>query len=306
MSTIFTVYSAKKFPGMEESTRLTKLFAEQGLKIRVRKEQKAARPKGVRSRPIATALHADNTPSGHRIHVPTWNADRHPATASAGLAYANPAHRHSDNFQAYSASTMSSMSTAMGPSSMAGSCSAPLQRPSPPEPWSAAPKRIPHTSHSAISHSPQPHTQPPALQYASMADTSRYPDTEPSGLQRYRQHQHQFKSRREVSPSAHTLYSSRQSDAGYSHPLPNPLSSPSVDMANSSTFNAHQAQPQSARSPRAPSQSSYSHGAAHMLPPISAQGTGGHLLRAPDHHRTANMAEAPPVLASRDSFEASS
>ncbi|KAJ1878182.1 Spore development regulator umv1, partial [Coemansia sp. S17] len=37
----FTVYSAKKFPGMEESTRLTKLFAEQGLKIRVRKEQKS-------------------------------------------------------------------------------------------------------------------------------------------------------------------------------------------------------------------------------------------------------------------------
>ncbi|KAI8320055.1 hypothetical protein GQ54DRAFT_248618, partial [Martensiomyces pterosporus] len=37
-STVFTVYSAKKFPGMEESTRLTKLFAEQGLKIRVRKE----------------------------------------------------------------------------------------------------------------------------------------------------------------------------------------------------------------------------------------------------------------------------
>ncbi|KAJ1919465.1 hypothetical protein H4219_001935 [Mycoemilia scoparia] len=44
----FTVFSAKKFPGMEESTPLTKLFAEQGLKIRVRKEQnrlKGGRPK---------------------------------------------------------------------------------------------------------------------------------------------------------------------------------------------------------------------------------------------------------------------
>ncbi|PVU98031.1 hypothetical protein BB561_000137 [Smittium simulii] len=44
-SSKFTVYSAKKFPGMDESTPLTKLFAEQGLKIRVRKEQKPSRLK---------------------------------------------------------------------------------------------------------------------------------------------------------------------------------------------------------------------------------------------------------------------
>ncbi|KAG0215254.1 hypothetical protein BGX28_000473 [Mortierella sp. GBA30] len=36
------VYSAKKFPGMEESTLLSQYFAEQGLKIRIRKE---VRPK---------------------------------------------------------------------------------------------------------------------------------------------------------------------------------------------------------------------------------------------------------------------
>ncbi|KAG0246150.1 hypothetical protein BGX31_004115 [Mortierella sp. GBA43] len=36
------VYSAKKFPGMEESTPLSQHFAEQGLKIRIRKE---VRPK---------------------------------------------------------------------------------------------------------------------------------------------------------------------------------------------------------------------------------------------------------------------
>ncbi|KAJ3058208.1 hypothetical protein HDU99_006915, partial [Rhizoclosmatium hyalinum] len=34
----YYVYSAKKFPGMEESTFLSKAFAEQGLKIRIRKE----------------------------------------------------------------------------------------------------------------------------------------------------------------------------------------------------------------------------------------------------------------------------
>ncbi|KAI8615786.1 velvet factor [Chytriomyces sp. MP71] len=38
ISNPFNVYSAKKFPGMEESTFLSKAFAEQGLKIRIRKE----------------------------------------------------------------------------------------------------------------------------------------------------------------------------------------------------------------------------------------------------------------------------
>ncbi|KAI8905389.1 velvet factor [Powellomyces hirtus] len=37
-SDIFNVYPAKKFPGMEESTFLSRTFAEQGLKIRIRKE----------------------------------------------------------------------------------------------------------------------------------------------------------------------------------------------------------------------------------------------------------------------------
>ncbi|CAG8450693.1 11128_t:CDS:2 [Ambispora leptoticha] len=37
-SDVFTVYSAKRFPGMEESTFLSRSFADQGLKIRIRKE----------------------------------------------------------------------------------------------------------------------------------------------------------------------------------------------------------------------------------------------------------------------------
>ncbi|CAG8747207.1 2141_t:CDS:2, partial [Dentiscutata heterogama] len=38
----FTVYSAKKFPGMTESTELSKVFAKQGLKIPIRND---VRPK---------------------------------------------------------------------------------------------------------------------------------------------------------------------------------------------------------------------------------------------------------------------
>lgn len=38
ISDVFEVYPAKKFPGMKESTALSKIFADQGLKIRIRKE----------------------------------------------------------------------------------------------------------------------------------------------------------------------------------------------------------------------------------------------------------------------------
>ncbi|KAG2200187.1 hypothetical protein INT47_009825 [Mucor saturninus] len=37
----FTVYSAKKFPGMTESTELSKVFAKQGLKIPIRNDVRA-------------------------------------------------------------------------------------------------------------------------------------------------------------------------------------------------------------------------------------------------------------------------
>ncbi|KAJ1732504.1 hypothetical protein LPJ72_003383, partial [Coemansia sp. Benny D160-2] len=86
-SDVFTVYSAKKFPGMEESTRLTKLFAEQGLKIRVRKEQKSTRPKGARSRPIATAHHSDrNSPVlSQHLHVPSWGVEHHRSMTAGSI-----------------------------------------------------------------------------------------------------------------------------------------------------------------------------------------------------------------------------
>ncbi|KAI9271359.1 velvet factor-domain-containing protein [Sporodiniella umbellata] len=41
VSEIFQVYSPKKFPGMSESTEITRLFSEQGVRIRIRKEARA-------------------------------------------------------------------------------------------------------------------------------------------------------------------------------------------------------------------------------------------------------------------------
>lgn len=40
----FTVYSAKKFPGVIESTPLSKCFASQGIKIPIRKDGPKERP----------------------------------------------------------------------------------------------------------------------------------------------------------------------------------------------------------------------------------------------------------------------
>ena len=37
----FQVYSAKKFPGVIESTSLSKVFAQQGIKIPIRKDTKS-------------------------------------------------------------------------------------------------------------------------------------------------------------------------------------------------------------------------------------------------------------------------
>ncbi|KAI8088829.1 velvet factor-domain-containing protein [Halteromyces radiatus] len=48
LSDQFIVYSAKKFPGMEESTSLSRSFADQGLKIRIRKELRQRRKSGKR------------------------------------------------------------------------------------------------------------------------------------------------------------------------------------------------------------------------------------------------------------------
>ncbi|KAG0305244.1 hypothetical protein BGZ98_004415, partial [Dissophora globulifera] len=41
----FTIYSAKRFPGMTESTALSKCFAKQGIKIPIRKEPRVSRTK---------------------------------------------------------------------------------------------------------------------------------------------------------------------------------------------------------------------------------------------------------------------
>ncbi|KAL4077374.1 velvet factor-domain-containing protein, partial [Scleroderma citrinum] len=70
----FYVYTAKKFPGMEESTPLSCSLADQGIKIRIRKDIR------VRKRPIAALTHPiegekaeDDRDDDHPSHVPPPN-----------------------------------------------------------------------------------------------------------------------------------------------------------------------------------------------------------------------------------------
>ncbi|KAJ2493529.1 hypothetical protein GGI11_009014, partial [Coemansia sp. RSA 2049] len=104
---------------MDESTQLTKLFAEQGLKIRVRKEQKSTRPKGARSRPIATAHHSDrNSPVlSQHLHVPSWGVEHHRSMTAGSIGYSGAIHKpdHPQKQPPFSATPMSVVSPPVGP-----------------------------------------------------------------------------------------------------------------------------------------------------------------------------------------------
>ncbi|CDW96908.1 hypothetical protein [Sporisorium scitamineum] len=64
----FHVYTAKRFPGMEESTRLSKSFAEQGLKVRVRKHPRSRRRGSKRAKDESDA--SDDAPLAHERSSP--------------------------------------------------------------------------------------------------------------------------------------------------------------------------------------------------------------------------------------------
>ena len=53
LSDVFVVYAAKKFPGMMQSTELTKAIARQGIKIAVRGEPRGRRSTTTSRKPSA-------------------------------------------------------------------------------------------------------------------------------------------------------------------------------------------------------------------------------------------------------------
>lgn len=82
----FHVYTAKRFPGMEESTRLSKSFAEQGLKVRVRKHPRSRRRGSKRTKDESDA--SDETPLAR--HVSPKRARASDVLPMSGLPMSQP------------------------------------------------------------------------------------------------------------------------------------------------------------------------------------------------------------------------
>ncbi|KAJ2374005.1 hypothetical protein IW150_003334 [Coemansia sp. RSA 2607] len=271
-STKFTVFSAKKFPGMEESTRLTKLFAEQGLKIRVRKEQKSVRPKGNRSRMVSTTMLPDGvSPSGQQPLLSSWSVD-HRQPISSESAYSGH-HMHQQAYSGTMGGTLLSPSMAVGIQQ---------SRPTPPGTWNN-----PHMQHHhqsvALSQSPQLPPPPPLPNYVPGPDIQHqqhqpHSEADVSFIHgRHPRHQNQNAMQRS-SPGIQAHYrgshrhqqqQQQQHPSGYHHSGANPMISPnpatisgnvissSVHTPGSSSHAAHS----SAHPPRTP-------GASQILPPI--------------------------------------
>ncbi|KAJ2595487.1 hypothetical protein H4R99_005338, partial [Coemansia sp. RSA 1722] len=72
-SGVFSVHSPKRFPGMMESTRLSKLFAEQGLRIRIRTEagtkKRGRKPSGENAGQTTASLPLPPPPSAKRART---------------------------------------------------------------------------------------------------------------------------------------------------------------------------------------------------------------------------------------------
>ncbi|KAI8364222.1 velvet factor-domain-containing protein [Blakeslea trispora] len=80
ISNKFFVYSAKKFPGMEESTFLSRSFADQGLKIRIRKELRQRRNKGKTVEPTENSYKKQKTVEREQSlpSLPHYTSHRNP------------------------------------------------------------------------------------------------------------------------------------------------------------------------------------------------------------------------------------
>jgi Velvet factor len=78
LSDVFTVYAAKKFPCMKESTALTRAFARQGVKISVRNEQRGRRDRAGRAKRKrrAVSVSADEEDEEATSVVSSENAKR--------------------------------------------------------------------------------------------------------------------------------------------------------------------------------------------------------------------------------------
>ncbi|CAO3688345.1 unnamed protein product [Rhizopus stolonifer] len=114
LSKVFQVYSPKSFPGMSESTFLTRCLSDQGVRIRIRKEPRSAHTSlpGKRRRGITNESEEDNTSSTHKLYI-----EQHHRTSPLSYSASSMHDFYTENYQQSYPLAHSTSSPGMHPNS---------------------------------------------------------------------------------------------------------------------------------------------------------------------------------------------
>lgn len=167
-STPFQVYSAKKFPGLSESTEMSRIVADQGCRVRIRrdirmrkrtmgKDEYEAYEEGMRS--------TDRYATPDSAYPPPTPTERNRSASRCsmdGNQFADPYHRAAIHESPYASHGYPSAATSM---SHAGSSFA--APPPPPPPSNHAPTGMAASQHPSFSqHAPMHPGRPPSREFA--------------------------------------------------------------------------------------------------------------------------------------------
>lgn len=205
----FTVYSAKKFPGLATSTSLSRIIAEQGCRVRIRRDVRMRRRGDKRAEnydfdeervyaPPRQADHRYSTPDAYAAtpierprstststvepaFTPFGPDSRRPSATDYGFPVAQPYQRHMPAAPPASAPPVPASHASPYPSHLSfGTAQPPYQAPQlPPTPQSTAPTN-PYSPHPSYSH----HARNPSSDYEPTGYPFPRPPTERSSYPR--------------------------------------------------------------------------------------------------------------------------
>jgi hypothetical protein len=186
-SSIFTVYSAKKFPGLTESTSLSRIVAEQGCRVRIRRDVRMRRREGknaaeadeydeeyTRGRTATTsdsvhdAYTRERSHSGSPVSSPYTSELRR---ASSGAEYSQSSYPPS-----YPGPSTGPQSGSSGYLSFGGSSAQQYQTPQFAQP---APPAQPMQARESYQSSQPTNNQPPQYRQSSASGDYAYPERQP-------------------------------------------------------------------------------------------------------------------------------
>lgn len=182
----FIVYSAKKFPGLTESTALSRVVAEQGCRVRIRRDVRMRRRDGKGGNDYEAAAEPDFERRPNRTATPDVRPDAYRERSMSGsgdrATYPAPPQRRPSNAD-YSPQYPAAPAPPGGHLQFLGGSSNP-QYPSQPQPF-AQPNSVPaspiYPPGPSQSYQSQPSYAPPPLGYAQeRAPSQSYAPINPS------------------------------------------------------------------------------------------------------------------------------